>query len=138
MTTTSLKELLFGDPDAPDGARFGYEPQAEYQPITINVARELLNRNRLVVPTQWWEGEAFLDEASNRGEQWDAEVRFGGEEADLGEGPQAHLDTVYFVSDGEFSRETLLDIVETADMDALEVIIEEVDGQETLQYWWDE
>lgn len=134
----TLKKLLYDDPDAADRARFGFESQAEYRPITMDIAREVLNRNKLIVPTQWWEATEFLDEVSTRSERWNTEARFGGEQVNLGEGPQALIDTVYFISDGNFSRATLKDIVETANMDAIEVTIEEVDDSEVLRLWWDE
>ncbi len=134
----AFKERLFGDADAADGASFGHASNTEYPPITLNVARNLLNHNQLIVPTEWWEKRTFLEEAAERGDQWNAEIRFGGAQVDYGEGPQAHIDTVYFISDGEFSRETLKDIVETADMDASETTIEEIDGAEALRLWWDD
>lgn len=121
-----------------DEVKFSYEPHANFPPITLDVARNLLNHDELIVPTQWWEEVAFLDEAADRGERWNTKVRFGGATANLGEGPQAHIDTVYFISDGEFSRETLKNMVQTADMDAIEATIEDIDGAETLRLYWDE
>ena len=133
-----LNEQLFGEADVADGTTFGYRDRAEFPPITLDVARDLLDDGVLVAPTQWWEHAAFVDETASRGDRWDAEVRFGGTKADYGEGPQAHIDTVYFVSDGEFSRETLKDMVATADMDAVEMTMEYVDGAEALRFYWDE